>query len=127
MSREGHLDDVSPVCIPDPAPQLRVVFDPTYPDVDMRAFIKTNWKPMYGDAREAIPPDSPVTRGEKIDLHLFVDSDHAGEHFTHLLRTGLVIYLNMASVVWFSNRQPNVESSVFGAEFFATKNGIETT
>jgi hypothetical protein len=59
-------------------------------------------------------------------LPLFVDSDHAGEQFTRRSRTGFVIYLNMAPIVWFSKRQPGVESSVFGAEFFAMKNGIET-
>jgi hypothetical protein len=32
----------------------------------------------------------------------------------------------MAPIVWFSKRQPTVESSVFGAEFGAMKNGIET-
>jgi hypothetical protein len=59
-------------------------------------------------------------------LRLFVDSDHAGEQFTRRSRTGCVIYLNMAPIVWFSKRQPTVESSVFGAEFVAMKNGIET-
>jgi hypothetical protein len=56
---------------------------------------------------------------------LFVDSDHAGEQFTRRSRTGFVIYLNMAPIVWFSKRQPTVESSFFGAEFVAMKNGIE--
>jgi hypothetical protein len=32
----------------------------------------------------------------------------------------------MAPIVWFSRRQPTMESSVFVAEFFAMKNGIET-
>jgi hypothetical protein len=32
----------------------------------------------------------------------------------------------MAPIVWFSRRQPTLESSVFGAEFVAIKNGIET-
>jgi hypothetical protein len=105
----------------------RVVFDLTYPDGDMRAFIKTDWKPMYGDVKEAIPPNTPVTRGKAINLRLFVDSDHAGEHFTRRLRKGFVIYLNMSPIVWFSKRQPTVESSVFGAGFVAMKNGIETT
>jgi hypothetical protein len=81
---------------------------------------------MYGDVKEAIPPNAPVTRGKAIDLHLFVDYDHAGEHFTRRSRTGFVIYLNMAPIVWFSKRQPTVESSVFGAEFVAMKNGIDT-
>jgi hypothetical protein len=59
-------------------------------------------------------------------LRLFVDSDHAGEQFTSRSRTGFVIYLNMAPIVWFSKRQPTVESSFFGAEFVTMKNGIET-
>jgi hypothetical protein len=33
----------------------RVVFDPTYPDIDMGIFIKTDWKSMYGDVKEMIP------------------------------------------------------------------------
>jgi hypothetical protein len=73
-----------------------------------------------------IPSDAPVPRGKEVDLRLFVDSDHAGEQFTRRSRTGFVIYLNMAPIVWFSKRQPNVESNVFGAEFVAMKNGIET-
>jgi hypothetical protein len=106
---------------------VRVVFDPTYPDIDIRAFIKTDWKPMYGDVKEVIPPKAPVTRGKAIDLRLFVDSDHIGEHFTRCSSTGFVIFLSMAPIVWFSKRTPTVESSVFGAEFVVMKNGIETT
>jgi hypothetical protein len=59
-------------------------------------------------------------------LRLFVDSEHAGEQFTRRSRTWFVINLNMAPIVWFSKRHPAVESSVFGAEFVAMKNGIET-
>jgi hypothetical protein len=104
----------------------RVVFDPTYPAVDMGTFIKTDWKYMYGDVKEMIPSDAPIPRGKEVDLRLFVDSYHAGEQFTRRSRTGFVIYLNMAPIVWFSKRHPTVESSVFGAEFVAMKNGIET-
>jgi hypothetical protein len=73
-----------------------------------------------------IPFDAPVPDGKEVDLRLFVDSDHAGEKFTRRLRTGFVIYLNMAPIVWFSKHQPTVESSVFLAEFVAIKNGIKT-
>jgi hypothetical protein len=73
-----------------------------------------------------IPSDAPVSCGKEVDLCLFVDSDHAGDQLTRHSRTGFVIYLNMAPIVWFSKRQPTVESSVFGAEFVAIKNGIET-
>jgi hypothetical protein len=128
IPREGHLDVVyhlfSYLSLHH---NERVVFDPTYPAIDMRAFINTDWKPMYGDVKEAILPNAPVTRGNAIDLHLFVDSDHAEEQFTRPSRTCFVIYLNMAPMMWFSKRQPTVESSVFGADFVAMKNGIETT
>jgi hypothetical protein len=52
--------------------------------------------------------------------------DHAGEQFTRHSMTRYVIYLNMVPIVWFSKRQPTVESSVFGAEFVAMNNNIET-
>jgi hypothetical protein len=113
MPRDGHLDTVYHLfAYLSLHHNTRVVFDPTYPDVDMRAFIKTDWKPMYEDVMEAIPPNAPVTRGKAIDLHLFVDSDHAGEHFTRRSRTGFVIYLSMVPIVWFSKIQPYVDSSL---------------
>jgi hypothetical protein len=73
-----------------------------------------------------IPSDAPVPRGNEVDLRFFVDSDHDSEQFTRRSRTGFVIYLSMAPILWFSKRQPTVESSIFGAEFVAMKNGIET-
>jgi hypothetical protein len=73
-----------------------------------------------------IPSDAPVPHRKEVDLRFFVDSDHAGEQFRRRSRTDFVIYLNMAPIVWFSKRQPTVESSVFGAEFVTMKNGIET-
>jgi hypothetical protein len=125
--REGHLEAVFHVfAYLGLHHNARVVFDSTYPAVDMGTFIKTDWKSMYGDVKELIRSDAHFNRGKEVDLRLFVDSDHAGEQFTRRSRTGFVIYLNMAPIVWFPKRQPTVESSVFGAEFVAMKNGIET-
>jgi hypothetical protein len=104
----------------------RVVFDPTYPAVDMGTFIKTDWKSIYGDVKEMTPPDAYFTHQKEVDLLLFVDYDHDGEQFTRRSRTGFFIYLNMAPIVWVYKRHPTVESSVFGAECVAMKNGIET-
>jgi hypothetical protein len=127
LPREGHLEAVFHVfAYLGLHHNARVVFEPTYPAVDMGTFIKTDWKSMYGDVKEMIPSDSPVPRVKDVYLRLFVDSDHAGEQFTRSSRTGFVIYLNMAPIVWFSKRHPTVDSSVFGAEFVAMKNGIET-
>jgi hypothetical protein len=58
---EGHLEDVFHVfAYMGLHHNTRVVFDPTYPYVDMGNFIKTDWKSMYGDAKEIIPSDAPV-------------------------------------------------------------------
>ena len=75
--------------------------------------------------QEAIPPYAPVPRGKEVDIRLFVDSDHAGDRATRRSRTGFLVYLDSALVAWYSKKQPMVESSVFGAEFVALKNGME--
>ena len=104
----------------------RIVFDPSYPPIDHSKFKECDWSAFYGDAKEAIPPNAPQPRGKEVDLRLFVDSDHAGDQAIRRSRTGFFVFLNMAPIVWYSKRQPTVESSVFGAEFVAMKNGMET-
>ena len=54
-----------------------------------------------------------------------IDSDHAGDKETRRSRTGFMIFVNMALIIWHSKKQPTVESSVFGAEFVAMKHGIK--
>jgi hypothetical protein len=82
LPREGHLEAVFYVfAYLGLHHSSRVVFDPTYPAVDMVTFIKTDWKSMYGDVKEIISSDAPVPREKDNDLRLFVDSYHAGEKF----------------------------------------------
>jgi hypothetical protein len=46
------------------AGEYKPELDPTYPAVDMGTFIKTDWKSMYGDAKEVTPSDAPIPRGK---------------------------------------------------------------
>ncbi|KAI2507295.1 Reverse transcriptase (RNA-dependent DNA polymerase) [Fragilaria crotonensis] len=92
----------------------------------MRAFKECDWRAFYGNAKEALPPNAPTPRGKDVDLRLFVDSDHAGDKKTRRSRTGFLIYLNSAPITWFSKKQSTIETSVFGAEFVAMKQGMET-
>jgi hypothetical protein len=79
LPREGHLEAVFHVFAYLGLHQnARVVFDPTYPAVDMGTFIKTDWKSMYGDVKEIIPSDAPIPRVKEVDLRLFVDSNSQG-------------------------------------------------
>jgi hypothetical protein len=97
--REGHLEAVFHVCAYlGIHHNARVVFDLTYPSVDMGTFIKTDCKSMYGDVKEKIPSYAPVSRGKEVDMRLFVDYNHAVEQFTRRSRTGFVIYLKMVPI-----------------------------
>ena len=125
--REGHLEAVFHIySYLHHKHNSRLVFDPTYPEIDVASFKDHEWTDFYGDVKEAIPVNAPAPRGKEVDLRLFVDSDHAGDKMTRRSRTGFLIYMNMSPIVWFSKRQPTIETAVFGAEFVAMKNGMET-
>jgi hypothetical protein len=62
-----------------------------------------------------------------VQLRLFVDSDHAGEELTRRSRTGYIIYMNSAAILWHSKQQGTDETSVFGAKFVAMKTGNEAS
>ena len=126
LPREGHLDAVFHVFAHLKLHHnSRMVFDPSYPQIHGE-FHDHDWKGFYGDVKEAIPLDAPEPLGKDVDLRLYVDSDHAGDKLTRRSRTGFIIYLNSAPVVWMSKKQPTIETSVFGAEFVAMKHGMET-
>ena len=89
MPREGHLE-----CIFHIFAYLkinhnsRMVFDPSYPGIDMSQFKKCDWKSFYPEAKEAIPTNAPEPRGKEVDIRLYVDSDHAGDSTTRRSRSG---------------------------------------
>ena len=103
----------------------RIVYDPSYPDIDHSQFKDCDWKEFYGDAKEAIPINAPPARGKGVDLRLYVDSDFAGNSVTRRSRTGFLVYMNMAPIAWSSKKQATIETSVFGSEFVAMKHGME--
>ena len=69
--------------------------------------------------------NAPEPQGKEVDIHMFVDSDHAGDKVSHRSRNGFLIYLNTALVQWLSKKQSTVETSVFGTEFVVMKQGID--
>jgi len=102
-----------------------MIFDPTYPDIDLGNFKECDWKDFYGDVEEAIPPNAPKPRGKNVILRGFVDASHADDKKTRRSRSGYFIYMNMAPVAWLSKKQATIETSVFGAEFVAMKLVVE--
>jgi hypothetical protein len=59
-----------------------IVYDPPYPDINLRVFKQCDWKQFYGEVKEAIPPNAPPPRVKDVNLHLFIDSDHASDKLT---------------------------------------------
>jgi hypothetical protein len=127
LPREGHLEAVFHMfAYLKKKHNAHVVFDPMYPELDMSVFKECDWKEFYGDIKEAIPPNAPKSRGKEINLRLFCDSDHAGDSKLRCRsRSGFLIYINSALIVWYLKRQATIETSVFGAEFVAMKQGME--
>ena len=80
---------------------------------------------FYGDVTKDIPLNAPDPKVKAVDLRMWVDSDHAGEKMTRGSRTGYFIFLNTALIDWLSKKLATIESSVFGAELFEMKTGVE--
>jgi hypothetical protein len=103
--QEGHLEAALHVMAYLRAKHnSRLVFDPTYPDIDQYSFHKCDWNEFYGDVTEALLPDAPEPLGKDVDIRMMVDSDHAGDKKTRRSRTGFLIFVNNAIVDWISKK-----------------------
>ncbi len=72
---------------------LHLCMDPTYWTIDGTQFPMFEWSDFYGEVKEPIPPNLRDTIGKLVDLHMFVNSDHAGDQNTHQSHSGFPIYL----------------------------------
>ena len=111
-----------------------LVFDPLRYDVEWIPFGDEThpeeraaaMREMYDvSSGEEMPHNMPEARGNPVDINIFVDADHAGNKITRRSHTGIIIFLNMAPIAWYSKKQNTVESSTFTAEFIALKTAIE--
>ena len=103
-----------------------MVFDPSYPNIDMNNFPKRNWNNFYGNVKEQMPPVMPEPLGSDVILRMYVDADYAGDGANRRSQTGFFIFMNEAPIVWHSKKQRRIENSVFGSEFIAMRTGLET-
>jgi hypothetical protein len=75
-----------------------MVYDLSYPTIDMDVFKPNDWKSFYGNVKESIPSNALGQRKKYVDLRLYVDSNHAGEKRTCCSRTGFFVFMNTALV-----------------------------
>ena len=111
----------------------KYVFDPTYVNInddhlpyEDRATTKAKYMAeLYPDAVEEKPANAPRPRGRKVQITCFVDADHGGDQITRRSRTGVLIYINKAPIIWWSKRQNTVETSTYGSELVAMRLAVE--
>jgi hypothetical protein len=107
-------------------PKGRVIIDTSYPNHseylvdDLR-----NWKDFYPDVEEEISNDLPMSRGPKVWMTVYGDSDHAHELVTSRYITGILVILNNTPVRWVSKRKKTVETSTYGSELVASRIATE--
>ena len=89
------------------------MFDDSTPDFDETHFVKV------------IPPKMPKPHGKAVMTICFVDANHARFHVTQQSQTGILTFLQQASVIWYSKHQNTIKSSMFGSEFIAMKIAID--
>ena len=83
LPREGYLDQVFHIFM-----YLKkhhnsaLVFDPSYPDVNIDTFPKHDWTKFYGNIKEAMHTDMPEPFGKEVEMRCFVYDDHAREKLT---------------------------------------------
>lgn len=129
LPREGHLEQAFHIfAYLKEHHNAAMVFDPTEWNIPQGDFVKQDWNySIYGcDGLEVdLPDDMPKPLGNMMRMHVYVDSDHAGDEITRRSRTGFVVFLNGAPIYWFSKRQTSCETSTFGSEFIAMKTACD--
>ena len=112
---------------------MDLTFDPTKININetttlphQRANFKAkSMRNLYPDSIDYLPPNAPPPLGKSLQINAFVDADLAGELTTRRSQTGIIIYANMAPIIWVSKRQNTVESSTFGSEMVAMRALVE--
>ena len=127
MPREGHLEaDIHDMSHLNLKHNSRLVFDPTYPTLDVCDFDQYDWTTRYVDVEETVPSNAHEPLYSFVVLRAMIDSDHDGDKTNRRSRNGYFIWLNQLLIGWISKRQPTIESAVFGAEFVALKNVMKS-
>ena len=106
-------------------PTRLIITEPTILPQERAAYRATIMRTMYPDAIEDIPRNMPASLGKKVQINAFVDADNAGELTTRRSQTGILIFLMMAPIIWYSKRQNTVEASTYGSEFVAMRILVE--
>jgi len=102
-----------------------LLFDTEKRDYSNLQPVEHEWGEYYPDAEEELPPNMPEALGESVQITFFVDADHASDLVTWRSTTGIIIFINVTPVKWYSKWQNTIKSSTYGSEFVALKIATE--
>jgi hypothetical protein len=80
-----------------------------------------DWKEFYREVQEELPPKMLKPQGQRVTISAFVDANHAGNKVTRHSHTGIIIYVQNASILWYSKRPNTVEAATFRSEMVALR------
>ena len=101
--RRGNLEQTFHIfAYMDKADRSKIVFDSYNPEIPESSFLKAYWKDLYPDAEEPTSPHAPEAQGNGVHLHWFFDSDHSRDKVTIISHTGVLIFLNRAPIMCYS-------------------------
>ena len=95
-----------------------------YPEID-NSIKECAWTEFYWDAMKAIPINFLEPGGKKVDIWMLVHGNHEGDKMSCKSRSDFIIHINNALLQLYSKKQSPVETSVFGAELLAMKQGMD--
>ena len=80
----------------------------SYPSVCAEAL-----KVMYDISKIEQSHNMPEAGGEKVDINILVDVDYAGNKVTRRSHTGVIIFLNIIPINWYSKKQTTIENLTY--------------
>ena len=79
-----------------------LAYDSKTPEVDESAFNNNaDWEDFYGDVEEELPPKIAEPLGNVVRISAFVDANHAGNVVTCRSHSGIITFVQNASIIWF--------------------------
>ena len=70
-----------------------LVFNPSYPNVNIDTVSKHDWTKFFDDVKEAMHPYFTEPLGRDVVICCFVDANHAGKKFTRCSCSGFIFFL----------------------------------
>ena len=102
-----------------------IVFERDQYDHSKHVYVDHEWKYVYGEVKEEVPKDCPEPRGYPVVTTSYCDDNLMHDMVTGRSVTGVLYFLNKTPIEWFSKRQNNVETAVYGSKFMVGRVAVE--